>query len=170
MDKEVWRISKILGGEYEVSNFGKVRNIINKRILKSHAGRGGYRHLSFRKYSCQQLSRLIAYEFVDNPYNFTEVNHKDRNKNNNYFNNLEWVSPRENSTHRSLTSDKIYTSKYIGVSFDKFRNKWKSTIYINGKQKYLGRFDNEYDAYLAYQKKLDEVNDNKKYRQYEEAC
>jgi hypothetical protein len=44
------------------------------------------------------------------------------------------------------------TSKYIGVSFDKARNKWTVRILINGKPKSLGRFDSEIEAAKIYDK------------------
>lgn len=47
-----------------------------------------------------------------------------------------------------------FTSEYKGVSFHKASNKWVAQITINGKQKHLGRFNNEIDASNAYQKAL----------------
>lgn len=45
-----------------------------------------------------------------------------------------------------------YSSKYKGVSWDKFNNKWKAKITVNGKQNDIGRFASELDASMAYQK------------------
>lgn len=44
----------------------------------------------------------------------------------------------------------VKTSTYIGVYYDKKRNKWGASISINGKSKYIGRFDNEIDAAHNY--------------------
>ena len=44
------------------------------------------------------------------------------------------------------------TSRYKGVCWDKKRCKWKAQIAIHGERKQLGRFDNEVDAALAYDK------------------
>lgn len=44
-----------------------------------------------------------------------------------------------------------------GVSFDKQRSKFAANMVIDGRQKNLGRFDNEIEAYLAY-KKAKEAN------------
>lgn len=40
-------------------------------------------------------------------------------------------------------------SQYVGVSWDKSTGKWIAKARISGKQKYLGRFDNEVDAAFA---------------------
>ena len=42
------------------------------------------------------------------------------------------------------------TSGYIGVNFDKLRNKWLVRININGRPKNIGRFDNIFDAARKY--------------------
>ena len=44
------------------------------------------------------------------------------------------------------------SSKYKGVSFHKKDSKWWSTIIVNKKQIYLGRYDEEKDAAKAYNK------------------
>ncbi len=42
---------------------------------------------------------LVAQYFCENPDNKTFVNHKDGNKLNNHYTNLEWVTQSENSRH-----------------------------------------------------------------------
>lgn len=47
------------------------------------------------------LYRLVAMAFIpnDDPKNKVQVNHKDGNKMNNHFSNLEWSTPEENQEH-----------------------------------------------------------------------
>ena len=49
------------------------------------------------------------------------------------------------------------TSQYVGVSYDKNRRKWVSNITYNKKVYRLGRFDDEKEAALAYDKKAIEL-------------
>lgn len=50
---------------------------------------------TYRKY----IHRMVAEAFIPNPNNYTDVNHKDGNKQNNCVDNLEWVSHSQNIKH-----------------------------------------------------------------------
>jgi hypothetical protein len=163
---EKWKDVAGYEGYYQISNFGRVRsldrnetNINNvtrklKGSLKStFINQHNYVLVTLSKNNENKafcLHRLVAEAFISNPNNLDEVNHKDRNKRNNFLSNLEWCTSREN-THHARTK-MISTSKYIGVSYspnDKI-NPWVSRITINGKVKYIGRYLNEKLAYKAY--------------------
>ena len=49
-------------------------------------------------------------------------------------------------------SPKKFSSKYKGVSWDKSKNKWTASIWRNGKSNFIGRFNCEEEANIAYQK------------------
>lgn len=76
------------------------------------------------------------------------VDHKDRNGLNNQKENIRTCNASENGGNRKASKNS--TSKYLGVSWDKNRQKWRSTIMKNRKQIPLGRFDSEIDAAIAY--------------------
>lgn len=46
-----------------------------------------------------------------------------------------------------------FTSKYHGVFFNKRNNKWVAQIWYNKKNKFIGHYDSEIEAALAYNKK-----------------
>tara|TARA_R110000822_G_scaffold79199_4_gene189569 strand:+ start:206 stop:682 length:477 start_codon:yes stop_codon:yes gene_type:complete len=142
---------------YQVSNFGRVKSLIGltDRILKANVVGSGYNAISLSKEGkvvTKRIHQLVAMSFLGHEPNghALVVNHIDFDKTNNHVSNLEIVTNRENTNHKHLKS----TSKYIGVSFQTSRNKWKSNIYIDGVQKYLGLFNCETSAHLAYQLEL----------------
>lgn len=78
------------------------------------------------------------------------VDHINHNTLDNRKINLRICTQAENSKNRGKR--KNCSSQYKGVSLNKKANKWTALIYINDKRKYLGLFDNEYDASVAYDK------------------
>lgn len=71
-------------------------------MLRAGLGGVGYLtvslHTGGKSLSCA-VHRLVARAFLPNPDSLKEVNHRDLNKTNNHVDNLEWVSPRNNTAH-----------------------------------------------------------------------
>lgn len=102
-------------GCYEVSDHGKVRGLdrdvaqlrgftksIKGRVLRGFIDKNGYHCVSlaiFGKKSPKKVHRLVAIHFVPNSGLLTEVNHKDLDKENNHFSNLEFTTHSENMRH-----------------------------------------------------------------------
>ncbi len=59
----------------------------------------GYMKVGLGKEGSEYVHRLVAVAFVENPDNKPHVNHKDGNKENNLYINLEWCTPIENNNH-----------------------------------------------------------------------
>lgn len=113
-----WILIKGFEDRYILSEFGNIIRIGRKMPMP----RGGYRDdkeieltqsISKKGYPCIRLSkknktycstihRLVASHFIPNPENKPQVNHKDCNKSNNHFSNLEWATNRENIDHAVL--------------------------------------------------------------------
>lgn len=114
MSIEIWLPIKGYEGFYEVSNFGKIRSLDRLvdgrwgvthrkgRILTGGLDKDGYRLFILSKNGLRKthkLHRLIAVTFIENPYGYSQINHKDGNKQNNRVDNLEWVTPQKNIQH-----------------------------------------------------------------------
>jgi hypothetical protein len=163
---EKWK--DVVGYEkyYQISNFGRVRSLdrievnangITRNLKGSNKntfiGRDGYVLITLSKNGINKahlLHRLVAEAFIPNPNNLDEVNHKDRNRKNCILSNLQWCTSRENTHHARNKMMRI--GKYVGVTFNGRypQAPWISRININGKTKYLGRFETEERGYEAY--------------------
>ena len=123
---EIWKPIKGWEKFYEISNYGRVKSlprlringrgiIISKELIrKNYSDLVGYRFTILRKNKRHQLikiHRLVATHFINNPENKKFVNHKDGNKKNNYYKNLEWVTRSENEIHAYKTGLK---KRFIG--------------------------------------------------------
>lgn len=114
----MWK--KIKGfSNYEVSKEGDVRNATTKYILKGRLSNSGYLQVSIKKdttgrFINQYKHRLVAKHFVKNPKLKPHVNHKDGVKINNFYKNLEWVTPSENQVHRHSIGIRKTSNRIVG--------------------------------------------------------
>ena len=96
---EQWKQIAGYEGLYEVSNYGNVYSIRNKKILKLSKDNLGYLRVMLCKNDKQKsflVHRLVAIAFIPNPENKATVNHIDEDKTNNHVYNLEWMSRGDN--------------------------------------------------------------------------
>lgn len=158
LDQLIERWKKIEGYEnYSVSTFGRIRNDKTKRILKPKISTNKYYCVGLHKNGIIKkinIHRLVGKAFLNNPQNKPYVDHVDRNKLNNHFNNLRYATSSENNRNRS--KHKNNKSGYTGVTFDKSRNRFVATIFLNGRNKNIGRFKTAKEASNAYQLKIKE--------------
>ncbi|QVP48868.1 HNH endonuclease [Salmonella enterica subsp. salamae] len=75
------------------------------------------------------------------------IDHIDRNHLNNHPSNLRKCTHAEN--HQNIPVRKDNSSGVTGVSYVKRSKKWLAYIYVNGKAKRLGLYENFNDAVMA---------------------
>jgi hypothetical protein len=102
MKKEIWKKHPDMS-KYEFSNFGNFRNIETGKDLKKSLYKGYVRTMLYNdKLGVRKgvkLHRIVAMLFLDPVEGKFDVNHKDGNKSNNHYTNLEWVTNQENIQH-----------------------------------------------------------------------
>lgn len=117
---EEWKVlnldtEDIKCNKYYISNFGKIKND-KDFIIKTRYMPNGYQYCSLLteskdpKYKRHLNHRLEMEVFnpIENADNLT-VNHKDLDKSNNYLDNLEWITQKENNIY-SIMNHKLYGS------------------------------------------------------------
>jgi hypothetical protein len=100
--------------EYEVSTYGNVRH--GDKVLKRRLDTRGYPYVGLYHNPKQRnftIHRLVAMMFIMNPDNLPQVDHIDRNKNNNHVSNLRWVSCELNMSNRGVMSNNKLGEKNI---------------------------------------------------------
>jgi len=144
-------------GIYKVSNLGNIKTFWygNEKIKILSSDKNGYLHTGLSKnglIKTRKIHQLVAEAFLNHTRCGLKlvINHIDFNKANNKVENLEIVTARENSNKKHIKS----SSEYVGVCWNKSKNKWQSQIRIGSKKKFLGYFIDELQASEAYQKAL----------------
>ena len=130
MVAEEWKEIKDFPG-YKVSNYGRVfSDKINKQ-LRACISNHGYKYVCLRKDNknyCKTMHNLVAEAFIPNPNNYYSVTHIDKNKTNNFVDNLKWVD-------RKYPKISVISDDYSDISMDITTfNKLKNGITLELKQ------------------------------------
>lgn len=91
--------------KYKVSNTGKVFSVKYGRCLKAADYKGYKRVKLYGNDGSSQMflvHRLVALMFIPNPSGYPVVNHKDENKSNNTYENLEWCTTKYNNNYGTV--------------------------------------------------------------------
>lgn len=146
---EIWKNVKGYENLYMISNYGNIksldRTVFNKgsgrytnikgMLLKTRQNtKNGYLEVGIHKENKRKLCyihRLVALHFIDNPNSLQLVNHKDGNKLNNNYINLEWCDLSENSAH----------AYRIGLNEPQRVGAIKRSVYVYDESKLIGLFE-----------------------------
>ena len=115
---EQWRPVEGFEGYYDISSYGRLRSYSRARhfgrelkpenatINAFYVSGSGYPSYCLYKDGTKHRAsahRLVAVAFLPNPDLLPEVNHLDGNKENNYYENLEWTTKVGNMRHAYQT-------------------------------------------------------------------
>lgn len=147
----MWKDIKGFEGFYQINEYGDVKSLsryiqnhskkqlIPERILKTCKVGKGYLTVclrdginTYRKY----IHQLVAEHYIPNPNNLPIPNHKDGNKENNYYENLEWTTYSGNNQHAYDTDLKdkgedFYNAKSTDNDVCEILKNGKYTTYQN---------------------------------------
>ena len=115
--------------------FGKKGEVLKNKL-------NGYIHIGIRDDN-KKYYHLYAHQFIwYDVYNeiVEQIDHINRFRDDNRIENLRSVTHQQNQFNRNAK----------GCSWHKLRNKWISSIKVNGITKHLGYFITEQEAHQAY--------------------
>ena len=116
MENEIWIPVKGYESQYHVSQLGRVKKLAflkengvikESKILKQSIQTNGYPVVCLDKKQFT-VHRLVAGEFNNNPFDFPCINHKDEDKTNNHYSNLEWCTHKYNINYSERPTKEVF--------------------------------------------------------------
>lgn len=96
------------------------------------------------------FAHILAWFYQTGEWPDSDIDHKDRRRFHNAFDNLRKATVSQNCANSNLPVNN--TSGHKGVSFDKATGKWLAYIMVDYRQKALGRFLTKEAAADAYKR------------------
>lgn len=143
--KRSWVAAGVKAGSIEAKGYVVIN--INRGLYKAHR---------------------LAWLYVYGEWPKNQLDHIDRNKQNNKISNLREATNSQNQQNTPKYKTKaLVRSKYKGVSLHNKTKKWQAEIQIEKKRFYLGLFSCEEDAAMAY---LEAKKNRHPYAVFENSC
>jgi NUMOD4 motif/HNH endonuclease len=122
----MWKDIDGFEGRYRVSDTGDILNVKKNTILSKKIDKNGYYEIGLRKLGDRKkywfrVHRLVAIAFCEkgDDWQQLQIDHIDRNKQNNNASNLRWVTCQMNNSNRkdtcwntNTTTGELYITKY----------------------------------------------------------
>lgn len=135
MTNESWKVIPDFPN-YECSDTGKIRSLLNLKELKIRKNNSGYPLINLYnngKMKTLTIHRIVAKLFINNFENYLIVNHIDGIKDNNNYSNLEWCDHQHNMRHafrlnlrNDMKGENNYSAKLTFEKVEEIRQKYLS--------------------------------------------
>lgn len=130
---------------------GEFRWLLKRSGVRAGAVCGRVNPEGYREISVDNVlvrANRLAVFYMTGQWPVDEIDHRNRVKNDNRWENLRSASRVQNAANVGVRP--CNTTGVLGVVWDKDRSKWRAQIRIGGKKTNLGRFDRKLDAVNAY--------------------
>lgn len=113
MEEKFIKYPNVKEGKYKINEYGEVFDVEREKVINQRSDKDGYLVINLttedKRQQTFKVHRLVAHEFCKNNAVElkTQVNHKDENKFNNHYSNLEWVTHAYNINYGMRTEKAI---------------------------------------------------------------
>lgn len=139
MNQEIFKT--INNTNYSISNHGRVYSHSRNIYLSKKDTWDGYKEVGLfinGKIKMEKVHRLVALYFCEKPEGATVVNHKDMNKTNNYYENLEWCTVSQNVKHWYENDENAKTIQLKASELGAKATRMVIDVFLHGE--FIGRF------------------------------
>ena len=152
MEYEIWKDIKGFEGRYKVSNFGNIMTFFRGewKPKAPFITNNGYMYVTLyyrNKYKKISVHRLVAETFVDGWFEGAEVNHKDLEKTNNKWDNLEWCTHKDNIVHQIIKYNRQAKQKYCAICGNKISRDSRGLCLTCYKKQHTEKAHNAWPSY-----------------------
>ena len=134
---------------------GKIFSLQRNKWMKGTDNGKGYYQITIN--GKPELKHRVIYQYYHNT-NLTiqqQIDHIDRDKNNNSIYNLRIVTNSQNNQNKSPRVDSKTGIKGVSITNS---NTFSANIQYNGEREYIGTFNTAKEAYTAYEQKAITLN------------
>lgn len=118
------KVANYYGLDYTVYSDGRIEGP-ERGFLKQRKNQDGYMEVTLgvteNRHSRVKVHRIIAEQFVPNPFGLPEVNHLDCDRSNNNADNLEWCTHQQNVKY---SADKGNYKRHMGEENGRAKLTW----------------------------------------------
>ena len=148
MEKEIWKEIPGCEGQYQASNFGRIRSLKYNKVHILNPGRSGSGYYIVKLYLNNVAKNLSIHRLVWIAFNGPipeglEINHRNEKKDDNSLANLELVTRKENNNYGTRIARSAKKRSKPVIQLDKngnFIKEWSCSQEIQRQLGYLASY------------------------------